>query len=69
MEILRLRLEQRGTESPERLKERMEKASWEWEQSVHFDRILVNDNLQDACNEAIEMVKSHVNKPPLSIEP
>lgn len=68
MEILRRRLEQRGTESPERLKERMEKASWEWEQSVHFDRILVNDNLQDACNEAIEMVKSHVNKPPLSIE-
>ena len=67
--VLRTRLEQRGTESPERLKERMEKASWEWEQSVHFDRILVNDNLQHACNEAIDMVKSHVNNPTLSIEP
>ena len=69
MEVLQMRLEQRGTESPERIKERMEKASWEWEQSVYFDRILVNDNLQDACQEAIEMAKSHVDNTPLYTDP
>jgi len=61
MKVLQSRLERRGTESPERLNERMEKASWEWEQSVHFDKILINDDLQMACDEAVEIVKTHVN--------
>jgi guanylate kinase len=60
MEILRERLELRGTESEERLRERMDKAGWEWKQSVHFDKVLINDDLQEACKEAVEMVVGHV---------
>ena len=66
MKVLQSRLERRGTESPERLNERMEKASWEWEQSVHFDKILINDDLQMACDEAVEIVKKHVNSTTLA---
>jgi guanylate kinase len=66
MKVLQSRLERRGTESPERLNERMEKASWEWEQSVHFDKILINDDLQMACDEAVEIVKTHVNSTTLA---
>ena len=58
---MRERLELRGTESEERLRERMDKAGWEWKQSVHFDKILINDDLQMACDEAVEIVKTHVN--------
>ena len=60
MEILRERLEGRGTESEERLRERMGKASWEWKQSVHFDKVLINDDLKEACKEAVEMAVGHV---------
>ena len=60
MEILRERLERRGTESEERLRERMDKAGWEWKQSVHFDKVLINDDLQEACKEAVGMVVGHV---------
>jgi len=60
MEILRERLERRGTESEERLKERMDKAGWEWKQSVHFDKVLINDDLEEACKEAVEMVVGHM---------
>lgn len=63
MEILRERLERRGTESEARLRERMDKAGWEWKQSVHFDKILINDDLQEACKEAVEMVVGHVQGP------
>ena len=49
---LRRRLEMRGTETVESLMARVNKASYEISFKHHFDRIIVNDDLQKACQEA-----------------
>ncbi len=49
---LRRRLEMRGTETIESLMARVNKASYEISFKHHFDRIIVNDDLQKACREA-----------------
>ncbi|MDE0871328.1 MAG: guanylate kinase [Flavobacteriales bacterium] len=59
MEVLRERLEGRGTDRPERVAERMKKAAWEWGQSPNFDRILVNDDLKTACGQAQDWIRAH----------
>jgi guanylate kinase len=59
MEVLRERLEGRGTDLPERIAERMKKAAWEWDQSPNFDRILVNDDLKTACVQAQDWIRAH----------
>jgi len=55
---LRRRLEGRGTETHESLMARVNKASYEISFKHHFDRIIVNDDLQKACHEADQAVKS-----------
>ena len=60
LEELRNRLEGRGTDSKERIDERMEKAEWEWKQNIHFDRILINTNLDEAFKEAAVLVTNHL---------
>jgi guanylate kinase len=59
MEVLRERLEGRGTDLPERIAERMKKAAWEWGQSPNFDRILINDDLKTACGQAQDWIWAH----------
>ena len=59
LDVLRSRLEGRGTESPERIDERMAKASWEMEQKGHFDRILINDDLLRACETAADWIEAY----------
>jgi len=59
LDVLRSRLEGRGTETQERIEERMAKASWEMEQKVHFDRILINDDLLRACETAEDWIKAY----------
>src|SRR5579859_6786960 len=49
---LRRRLEMRGTETVESLLARVNKASYEISFKHHFDRIIVNDDLNKACFEA-----------------
>ncbi|HXD76325.1 MAG TPA: guanylate kinase [Puia sp.] len=49
---LRRRLEMRGTETVESLLARVNKASYEISFKHHFDRIIVNDDLQKACAQA-----------------
>jgi guanylate kinase len=46
---LRRRLEKRGTETVESLLARVNKASYEISFKHHFDKIIVNDDLQKAC--------------------
>ena len=69
MAVLRARLESRGTETVERVEERMNKARWEWEQSVHFDEILINDDLDSACQTATDLVQKHIDSPTTSVAP
>lgn len=49
---LRRRLELRGTETPESINARVEKATYELSFKDHFDHIIVNDVLEKACEEA-----------------
>ncbi len=48
MEILRQRLEGRGTDSPATIAQRMENARSEMDQQAAFDHVVVNDDLNQA---------------------
>jgi guanylate kinase len=55
---LRRRLENRGTETEESLRTRVNKAAYEISFKQHFDKIIVNDKLGDACRQADEAVRA-----------
>ena len=57
---LKKRLHSRGTETPESLATRVNKATYELSFKDHFDRAIVNDNLKRACNEAEMIVRSFI---------
>jgi guanylate kinase len=57
---LRRRLETRGTETVESLLARVNKASYEISFKHHFDKIIVNDNLKNACREAEKAIRAFV---------
>ncbi len=52
VEELKKRLISRGTETPQSLETRINKAEYELSFSKHFDAIIVNRNLHEACQEA-----------------
>jgi len=56
------RLRNRNTDSEEKIKERVAKAEKEMKYAQDFDRILVNDNLEEAKKEAYKIVKNFINK-------
>ena len=53
---LKRRLNSRGTETEESLTTRINKATYELSFKDHFDKIIVNNNLERACKEAEEIV-------------
>jgi guanylate kinase len=55
---LRRRLEMRGTETIESLLARVNKAAYEISFKQHFDKIILNDELEKACRQADEAVKA-----------
>jgi guanylate kinase len=63
LEELEKRLMKRGTETPESLKKRISKASMEMKEKENFDTIIVNDDLQQACEKAEYEVGLFLNKP------
>jgi len=56
LEILEQRLRNRQTETEESLQERLHKASDELTYANQFDALVVNDDLQTACNETISII-------------
>jgi guanylate kinase len=62
IEELRRRLESRNTESAEALQDRLSKAAYEISFRHHFNKIVVNDNLQKACEEAREVVADFLER-------
>lgn len=58
IEELRRRLEARGTESPQTLEERIDKAAGELTFAEQFDKIVVNDNLERAIEETLEIIQT-----------
>lgn len=60
IEALRHRLLSRGTESIEAIETRVEKASYELSFASQFDKVIINDILMDAINEAHGIIKDFV---------
>ena len=57
IEELRRRLTLRGTDTPEVIEDRLDKAAYELTFAERFDRIVVNDDLEKAEAQALEIVK------------
>ena len=60
--VLRERLKFRNTEDDATLDMRVKKAAKEMKEEVHFDQVIVNDNLDLAISEVENMVKSFVSR-------
>jgi guanylate kinase len=60
VEELRKRLESRGTETPESLNARVNKASYELSFSHSFSHVIINDVLEKACSEAENLVRAFI---------
>ena len=61
IEALEQRLLLRGTETPESLRVRVDKASHELTFTVHYDQVVINDDMRQACEEACEAVRGFLN--------
>ncbi len=57
VEELRKRLIDRATDTPEAIEERLAKAEYEMTFAPQFDRIIVNDDLETAKQEALSVVR------------
>jgi guanylate kinase len=53
---LKKRLRERGTENEDGINTRINKAEYELSFKGHFDKVILNDNLEKACSEAIDTV-------------
>lgn len=62
IEELRKRLNGRGTDSPEVIEDRIAKAEFELGFADKFDKVVVNDNLETAQQEALNILKDFLNK-------
>ncbi len=62
MDVLRERLERRGTDSTEVIDRRMQRAAWELEQAPLFDHVVLNDDLQRSIPEVAGIVTTHMHR-------
>ncbi len=60
LETLEERLRSRGTESDESLNKRVSKAVSEMEYQSEFDITVVNDSLEDSCQESLNLVRAFI---------
>ncbi|WP_081783494.1 guanylate kinase [Xylanibacter brevis] len=65
VEELRRRLEGRATDTPEAIAERLAKAEYEMTFAPQFDHIIVNDDLEKAKQETLEIIARFLNAPEL----
>ncbi len=63
VDALEQRLRTRGTETPESLKKRVDKAAHEMSFAPQFDAVVVNDTLEHACAEAHALVSRFLDPP------
>ena len=62
IEELRRRLEGRGTDSPDVIEQRLAKAEYEMSFASQFDKVVINDNLQKATEEAGRVVRNFLDR-------
>jgi guanylate kinase len=58
IEALEQRLQLRGTESPESLRVRVDKAAQELTFTPRYDQVVINDDMHQACEDAYEAVSA-----------
>lgn len=61
IDVLKDRLASRGTETPESLATRVNKAAYELSFKHQFDKVILNDHLEKACNEAAEIISTFLS--------
>ena len=62
VEVLRERLEKRGTESPREIERRLAKAEYEMSFAPRFDVIVCNDDFDRAKNEVLKLVSDFIKE-------
>ena len=62
IEALKSRLEGRGTDASEVIRQRLDKAEFELSFAPQFDHIVVNDNLEQAESEVLSLVRSFTGR-------
>lgn len=62
IEALRNRLEKRGTDAPEVIEKRLQRAEYELTFADKFDTVIVNDDLEKAQAEALQKVKEFLSE-------
>lgn len=62
VEELRRRLEGRGTDTPEAIESRLAKAEYEMTFASQFDHVVVNDDLEQAKQETLQLVSDFLKK-------
>ena len=60
VEILEQRLRARGTESEEKIQQRLAKSTQELSYAPQFDRVIVNDDLAQAQQEVVALIASFI---------
>jgi guanylate kinase len=58
VDALKIRLASRGTETEESLQTRVNKAAYELSFKHHFNKVILNDDLQKACEETENVIKN-----------
>ena len=61
IDTLRTRLTNRGTDAPEVIEQRIARAEYEISQAIHFDQQVINDNLDTAKAQILELVKEFIS--------
>ncbi|MBI4646736.1 MAG: guanylate kinase [Bacteroidia bacterium] len=62
LQVLADRLDIRGTETPESLKKRLQKAEYEMSFAKDFDVIIINDILEKAVEETFDVISRFINE-------
>lgn len=60
VEELRRRLTSRGTDAPEVIESRIAKAEYELGFSTRFDKVVINDNLETALQQVLQLVRDFI---------
>lgn len=68
IEELRRRLELRGTDSPEKIQQRVDKAAYELTFASQFDVVITNDDLDTAEKEVVKVVSERVKHTPSTLK-
>lgn len=63
LKILEERLKKRGTESEEKIKERLKRAHFELSFSPFFDYVIINDSLSKAKEKFLSIIKAELCRP------